>query len=308
MTTGQISFHDNRVSGTDDLTDITVIGKMIKVAGLSGEYNREISDPAVFARELAARGVKADIITFIQRIPDTTPKYNYAMEWDNMAALPITTFDHWWVKQINDKTRNLVRKAEKKGVLVRNVPFNDELVAGIASIYNETRIRQGRLFWHYGKNTETIKKQNQLYLEKSDFIGAYYQNELVGFIRLVYEEKFASIMYILSKIEHRDKAANNALLAHAVRICAQKGIPFLVYARFSYGKKGEDKLTDFKRHHGFEKMDVPRYFLPLTFKGRIALRLRIHWGIKSIIPKFLYAKLVELRNKWNAKKNHHKHK
>ena len=36
-----------------------------------------------------------------------------------------------------------MRRAEKRGVVVREVPFDDDLVRGIVEIYDETPIRQG---------------------------------------------------------------------------------------------------------------------------------------------------------------------
>jgi hypothetical protein len=37
-------------------------------------------------------------------------------------------------------------------------------------------------------------------------------------------------MHILSMIRHREKAPTNALIAQAVRSCAERGIPYLWYA------------------------------------------------------------------------------
>ena len=65
------------------------------------------------------------------------------MEWDNLAVLPISTFDHWWSQQIGFKARNKAKQAEKKGAVIREVPFGDSLVRGIWEIYNETPIRGG---------------------------------------------------------------------------------------------------------------------------------------------------------------------
>ena len=100
---------------------------------------------------LRQSGTRVDLLTFTQQLPDVTPLYAYPLEWDNLAALPVSTFDHWWTRQINGKTRNMVRRAEK-GLIVREVPFDDSLVRGIREIYNECPIRQGRPFWHYGKD------------------------------------------------------------------------------------------------------------------------------------------------------------
>ena len=87
----------------------------------------------------------------------------------------------------------------------------------------------------------------------------------------------AGLMNIVSMIQHRDKAPTNALMAQAIRSCADRGISNLWYANMSYGKKQlESALADFKRHNGFQKVDLPRYYVPLTVVGRVALRLSLH--------------------------------
>ena len=67
----------------------------------------------------------------------------------------------------------------------------------------------------------------------------------------------------------------------------RRGIPILWYANFSYGKKQQDIfLADFKRHNGFLKVDVPRYYVPLTMVGgRMALRRVLHHGTIDWIPE-----------------------
>ncbi|OLC92767.1 MAG: hypothetical protein DMG35_12600 [Acidobacteria bacterium] len=52
------------------------------------------------------------------------------MEWDNMAVLPVSTFEHWSTQQSGFEARNKARHAEKK-VVVREVPVDDVLVRGI---------------------------------------------------------------------------------------------------------------------------------------------------------------------------------
>ena len=277
---------------------ITVSGAMIKIAALTAEPYEDVVDPEAMIKSLTGNRTPADLFTFIQRPPDTAPLFSYPLEWDNMAVLSVTDYDLWWTKQINDKTRNLVRKAAKKGVIVKQVPFDRDLTQAIADIYNETPIRQGRHFWHYGKDAETIRSENEEYADRSEYYAAYHDENVIGFMRLVHDEKLTNIMYILSKIAHREKAPNNALIAHAVKRCVEFGQRDIVYAKYVYGKKGEDRLTDFKRHNGFRKVDIPRYYIPLTMKGRLALQLRLHHGIQSVIPQGLYARLVQMRNRW----------
>jgi len=238
----------------------------------------------------------------MQRLPDFEQKYEYYYEWDNLAAIPITSYENWWTKQINYKTRNMARKAGKKNVEIKTVQFDDDLIKGIKDIYDETPYRQGRPFHHFGKTEEIVKLENSPYIERSDIIGAYYNNELIGFIKLVYDDFFATMMQIISKIKHRDKSPSNAMIAKAVELCSEKGVNYLVYSKFIYGKKGEDSLARFKRNNGFKKYDLPRYYIPLNKKGKFALNHSLHHGLYELLPRAIVIKLIELRNRYYSKK------
>ena len=48
------------------------------------------------------------------------------------------------------------------------------------------QLRQGRPFWHYGKDIDSVRIENATFSERSDFLGAYCGDELIGFIKLVY--------------------------------------------------------------------------------------------------------------------------
>jgi len=283
---------------------LQIRGSFPRVARLESEFHDDPGDPlALMAALKGAKRPVADLFTFMQRLPDTASKYpGFYREMDNVAAIPITTYEQWWTRQINDKTRNMARRFEKKGGLVRVVPFDDALVAGISGIYNEVPFRQGKKFWHFGKPLEAVKRENETYADRTVFIGAYYEGELVGFVKLVCEPTFASLMQIVSMVKHRDKSPTNALLAKAVEVTAERKIPYLVYAKFVYGRKGEDTLSDFKRHNAFEKIDLPRYYVPLTRRGRLALALRLHNGIVERLPQWLVVRLLEARSKWNERR------
>ena len=285
--------------------EIKVTGRLLRVARLDADkYQFLEDDPEQVLDGLRNCGVRVDLFTFMQRLPDTTPKYKYPMEWDNFAALPLTTFEHWWTRQINDKTRNMVRRACKKGAVVREVPFSDELVRGIWEIYNECPIRQGRRFQHYGKDLQTVYREEATYLERSIFIGAFLGEKLIGFVKLVSDETRtqAGLMNIVSLIDERDKAPTNALVAEAVRACASRGIPYLVYSNFSYGKKKSDGLSDFKEHNAFQRIDVPRYYVPLTRLGSAAFRLGLHHRMVDYFPERFASKFREIRSAWYARK------
>ena len=67
---------------------------------------------------------------------------------------------------------------------VKVTEFSDQLVEAICRIYNETPVRQGKTFWqHYQKDFESVRSALATYLERSIFLGAYYEDELIGFMK-----------------------------------------------------------------------------------------------------------------------------
>jgi hypothetical protein len=284
--------------------EVRLEGRLVRLAHLEGDKYESINDPHAVIGELRRVRQRIDLFTFMETLPQTVPRFPFAMEWDNLAAVPVTTFDHWWTKQLNPKTRNMVRRAEKKGIVVREVPFDDALIRGIHAIYNESPVRQGKPFWHYGKDLETVRRISATFPDRSIFIGAFLDNELIGFIKLVTNQSLgqAACMHILSMIRHRDKSPTNALVAEAVRACATRGIPFLVYSNFSYGAKKSDSLSDFKEHNGFTRIELPRYYVPLTMLGHSALRLGLHRRLSERLPEPILERLRQWRNSWYNQK------
>jgi hypothetical protein len=284
--------------------EIKVQGRLLRIARLHGDKYKFLDDPDRVVDGLRNCGTRIDLFTFMQRLPNTSPKYAYPMEWDNLAVLPISTFGHWWTEQIGFKARNKAKQAEKKGVVVREVPFDDALVKGIWEIYNECPVRQGRRFPHYGKDIPTVYKEEATFLDSSIFIGAFLGDKLIGFVKLVPDQTGtqAGLMNIVSLVQHRDKAPTNALVARAVQSCAERGISYLVYSNFAYGKKQRDSLSDFKERNGFQRVDLPRYYIPFTALGSAAFRLGLHHRLADHIPEFLAAKLRELRSAWYSRR------
>jgi hypothetical protein len=259
------------------------------------EWYEDVDDPDGLVTDLKQSGVKADLFTFWQRLPNTEPRHAHHLEWESISVLPVTTYGDWLKTQINCKTRNLVVKAKKKGVTVRSAAFDDDFVSGMTAIFNETPLRQGRPFRHYGKSVETVRQEFSKYLFREDVIGAYFADELIGFIMLADAGRFAMLSQIISMVRHRDKSPNNALLAKAVEICAERGIPYLVYALWARGSLGE-----FKRHNGFLRVNLPRYYVPLTKMGRVALTLGTHRHATDRIPESVIPFLRALRSKLYA--------
>jgi len=283
---------------------VIATGKWLRTATIRDEDLVEgeiVADPEEFIAQLKKSRLKADLFTFAQKLPDTTPKYAYHVEWDNFAVIPITTYKNWWENQVESSVRRAVRKAAKSGLVVRVADFDDALVHGIVGINDETPVRQGKLFWHYKKSFDAVKEENSTYMDRNIFLGCYYQDELVGFIRLTIVDSVASVIQILSKTKHFDKRPTNALIAKAVEVCEQRGFSHLMYCNYVYNDPNSS-LTEFKRRNGFEKVLLPRYYIPLTGKGRTALRLGLHRGLVQRIPKPILIQLLKLRTLWYERK------
>jgi hypothetical protein len=185
----------------------------LRFAALEEELFEDLKDPEIALAGLAQCRPRPDIFTFCQRVPEVEPKYDYQRVSESLAVLPIRTFDEWWNNQVKGTTRNMIRKSRKAGVELREATFDDEFVQGMVEIFNETPIRQGRRFWHHGKDFATVKREFSLFLFREYLIGAYLGAELIGFVMLANAGRFGVLGQFISKLAHRDKATNNALIA-----------------------------------------------------------------------------------------------
>ena len=285
-----------------DGKDIIVRGKWLKRAIVHAEewLETEVENPELCItklKEASSRALRADIFTFTQKLPSTSPKYGYPMEWQSVAAIHISTFREWWEK-LPQVTRKNVRRSQKRGVVVAVKTLDDELLKGIVEVNNDSPIRQGIPFSHYGKPFEQVKKDQSSYLDRSDFICAYVGSELIGFLKLVYAREVASILLMLPRVSQDDKRPANALIAKAVELCEAKGILYLTYGMFNYGNKRDSPLREFKIRNGFGEVLVPRYYVPLTIWGALCVKMKLHRGVMGILPHSVITAGVRARAVW----------
>lgn len=267
-----------------------VLRGLARVAYLEDEWFEDITDPNFVIMSLKSSPFRVDILNFWQRFPYTAPRFDYYHEFDSIGVLPVQSYDHWFKNILKSPVRAMIRKSEKLGVRVRETEFDDEFVQGVTEIFNETPVRQGKPFWHYGKNFETVKQQFSRYLFRERLIAAYWGSEMIGFMMLPYTKDYMLIGQFLSKIKHRDKAPNNALMAMAVRLCEKEGIPHLIYPNWGTGS-----FADFKRHCGFVRIFIPRYFVGISLWGKLLLQARLHRGFKEALPDSVKEFLKSLR-------------
>jgi hypothetical protein len=284
--------------------DIRIRGRVIRVAQIDGEKYTFPEDPEAMVKGLRECGERIDLFTFLQKLPAAKPQYSYPFEMDNLAVIPVSTFENWWNHQILSFPRNRARQAEKRGAVLREVPLGDELFEGIRHVYNETPVRQGKPFPYFGMTLDQAREYACTFPDRSIFIAAFAKDEMIGFVKLVVDETKtqACIVHILSMVKHKDKAPTNALIARSVKTCADRGIPHLVYEHFAYGKKTGDSLSHFKEVNGFRRVDLPRYYIPLTLLGKAGFALGLHRRLVENIPEALASRLREWRKAWHGQR------
>lgn len=280
---------------------IVVKGSRIRISCLHDEdwLESEILNPEACVQSLKDHRseLQADLFRFSQKVPDTIPRYNYPLEMRSIAVASVPSFSHWW-DALPQGTRKNIRRAQKRGVELKVLPFDDEVIRGIAAVQNESPIRQGRLYCHYGKSLDQVKRDHGAFLNRSDFICAYFEGEFIGFLKLVYCGTAASILQLNAKMAHRDKRTSNALVAKAVELCAAKDMSYLIYGQFNYGNKRDSPLREFKVRHGFEEMLIPGYVVPLTLWGHFCVRTRLYRGLIGVLPSRAIKIALNLRAKW----------
>jgi hypothetical protein len=284
---------------------IVATGTWLRVASLRGEAMMEtaLEHPGIYIEKLkgAARGVlKADIFTFAQKLPVTDPEYAYPLEWESVAAIPLSTFREWW-EQLPQETRKNVRRAHKRGVVVTvKSELHDDLIEGIREVNDDSLIRQGNRNAYYGKSAEETRKLYGEFLGRCDFVCAYFDNRLIGFLHLVYRGQVAAILNLTTKPSQFDKRPANALVAKAVELCELKGISHISYGLYHYGNKRGDPLLTFKVRNGFQEILMPRYFIPLNWWGKLCLRAKLHRGLIGILPRAVIRVGIQARSLLNA--------
>ncbi len=280
---------------------IVVKGERIRIASLHDEewIEEELIDPELSAIKLrqATEIPRADILNFTQKVPSTDRRYNYPMQMRSDAVADVSDFKVWW-ESLPQETRKNVRRSQKRGVTIQVRQFDADVIRGIADIQNESAVRQGRPYPHYGKSFEQVKRDHGAFVDRSDFICAYFGEEFIGCLKLVYRGNIASILQCNSKIAHYDKRPSNALITKAAELCAAKGITHLTYGRFSYGNRGQAALRIFKERHGFTEMLVPSYYVPLTRWGAFCVKTRLYRNPIDFIPQRWLRVALDLRTKW----------
>lgn len=272
---------------------LSVAGRVFRTGKLRHEWCDFLDDPQSAVEE-AKTAAACDLFTFVQEIGAPPLRWPDRIETAALAVLRVPSFKQWW-DGIGFKTRNKIRKAEKCGVEIRIDVLDDAFARGVEAMYAESPVRQGRKFYHYGKSAAAIKEELSSFADRTILVGAYHQSELIGFMKLYRGVGVLRTVHILAKLSHREKCAMDALIAKGAQLCDEAGVRYLQYGSWTDGGIGT-----FREKHGFERLEVPRYYSALTGRGRLMLALNLHRPFRDRLPKGCVDAIIGLRAKWNS--------
>ena len=217
--------------------------------------------------------VQTDLFSFWNRDWIQPRTYSYPSVEDNICLLQVTSHAEWF-HNLHRKTRNMIRKNLKTQCTVRPLRFCEDTYKRILNIFHETATRQGRTFPNYYMHSfHEVEDKMAPWKDTSCLIGLFLHNELIGFTDLVFVDGYILISHFLSYTRHYDKAPNNRLMSEIVKTAEAEGISNIVYGKMASGNTG---LNRFRLHHGFRRYPVPRYYVAISGKGRVIMKIGIN--------------------------------
>ena len=251
------------------------------------EHIYDIEPRRELLRKLKSQG--ADLFTFIQRsfLDCDTKEYGFFSNFETIGLLKINSYSEW-LKSIAKSARRYVRKGYK-GLKVKLADVDEEFIENALKIYNETPVRQGRKYSGFGLSEADLWTKFSD-MRDSEILGAYAEKQLIGLLWISYGDRVAAFRSYLSLIKYRNRYPNNALLAESVQRCCAKGYHFLTYGNMGY----IPSLDFFKSAHGFRRYPVPRFYVPLSTKGQLAIKLKMYRSVEHSLPQVLIPSLLPL--------------
>jgi hypothetical protein len=156
-------------------------------------------------------------------------------------------------KMIGPKSRNMLKKAHKSGVVCRPFEWNERLDE-IFDIHRSATIRQGkRMSDAYLRYPQKVCTRPQ-----EDFrivhLGAFAEDRLVGYVELYIYGNFAMVNRILGHKAYLKYAIMNALIEQCVSFMIETDIAYLNYLTMQ--NRQNNTLSAFKYRVGFREYSL----------------------------------------------------
>lgn len=230
------------------------------------------------------------------------------------------SFKHIWEKAYSKHARNRARKAEKEGVVVREVSELDKWISDIQSC-NMSSFHRTKRYPRYPHSDKEaflvyLNRHRQLLHEGFKVYGAFFRNRLIAYIATVESNKLIILMLALSRSEFLPKCPSNALLKYIISYACKDNFSWINYSfdRVPYDPDRPTLLSSlrrFKFEHGFEERPMNIYSLGLTYSGRLLQRLMVVYNNLFIfserLPIFITDALQQLYERQKFRKSRYKY-
>lgn len=169
------------------------------------------------------------------------------------AILKVPSKYEQYLESVGPKTRNMIRKAERAGIIYNEFEWNDRL-SEIYEINTSSDSRQGhRMAASYRKYPDQVNS-----LEKSAYgihhIGGFIREKLVAYVELYVLGNFAFVNRILGHRQHLTTGLMNGLIAACVQYALKSKIDYINYLTME--NLEENTLSSFKYRVGFRPCSV----------------------------------------------------
>ena len=198
---------------------------------------------------------------------DNYGRSNHEIKLDNNENITATTYNQptatialpdnidSYLYKIGDKSRNTIKKAEKKGYQFR--PIDPDLfLDDIVDIRTSDPQRQGRFIpksFYEKPESLPIKNPSNCFLHQESFYGVFLVDKLVSFISILTYGELAKINHIMCHSDHMKYGVMNLNLCGMISHLMESNsiVKFINYLYFS--KAGNSSLDSFKKSTGFNQ-------------------------------------------------------
>lgn len=175
------------------------------------------------------------------------------MDYDGKRMALITVSDDYF-QSLSAKSKNMVRKAKKRGYVYHGFDYNNYL-QDIYEINISKPKRQGRPMTenYMTYPTPIHSKFHGCSSHKYFHVGGFKDGKMYAYCAVAVVNELAIINTILGHADALTDGIMNGMINYLVRICYADGIKYLNYLTM---ENSSESLQAFKRHVGFESYAV----------------------------------------------------
>ncbi len=177
-----------------------------------------------------------------------------------LACIEIPENHSDYLKMIGDKSRNMIKKAEKQGITYHQFDWNEHLDE-IWDIHRSSSHRQGRTMDQAYLEYPAKVSYPQQEAFRIRHIGGFHDNKLLAYIELYQYGSFAMTNRILGHKDWLPSGIMNGLINHVVKgQCEAKEIRWLNYLTMM--NREQEPLSGFKYRTGFREFSLHHFDAP----------------------------------------------